>query len=47
MCYVLCHVNEFSIMASESNEVEVIEENDACFVLDVDEIHVSSNDHGN
>jgi hypothetical protein len=32
-------------MASESNEVEVIEENDAWFYLDVDEI--SSNDHGN
>jgi hypothetical protein len=32
-------------MVSESNEVEVKEENDAWFYLDVDEI--SSNDHGN
>jgi hypothetical protein len=40
-----CLVNEISIMASESNEVEVIKENDAWVDLDVDEI--SSNDHVN
>jgi hypothetical protein len=32
-------------MASESHEVEFIEENDVWFYLDVEEI--SSNDHGN
>jgi hypothetical protein len=37
-----CLVNEFSIIASESNDVEVIEEIDTRFDLDVEEI--SSNE---
>jgi hypothetical protein len=36
-----------SIMVSESDEVEVTEENDAWFYLDVHVDEMRSNDHGN